>query len=203
MEIRADLDPGRSEKRSHESSQLTPLAVISDKHHIFFSVALSRSGMFWCQTSLWELKRPSMNWIFFPPLPAQDLLQWHKSSQHVRVSVRKQRLGQRRGGGAGQTGGEARRRTAQHGGTYPHPSAHFHELAHAQQQQQQQRWDTVEGQKVWKCPKSFPFFSMPLILLRGAAASPSLLGVKGHGEGTGTNTACTKIWRLNLYAVVG
>lgn len=74
--------------------------------------------------------------------PAQDLLQWVESPQHVRVSVREQRVGQRGWGRGGQARREGGRRTAQHGGTHPHPSTQFHQLALAHHQQQ--RWADVK-----------------------------------------------------------
>lgn len=76
-------------------------------------------------------------------LPAENLLQRVESPEHVRVSVREQRVGQRGGGRGGQTGREGGGRTAEHGGTHPHPSTQFHQLAHARRQQQ--RWDHMKG----------------------------------------------------------
>lgn len=66
------------------------------------------------------------------PPAQQDQIQRVQPPQHVRVPVGEQRVGQRGRGRGGQTRRESGRRTAQHGGTNPHPSTQFHHhaLAH-------------------------------------------------------------------------
>ena len=67
---------------------------------------------------------------------AQDLFQRVESREYIRVSVREQRVGQRGRGRGRETGREGAGRTAEHGGTHPHPPTQFQQLAHAHRQQQ-------------------------------------------------------------------
>lgn len=145
-------------RRQELSSLIMVIHVCFTQHetYIYDHVDLQQRTLYFKSLNIRKyrcLKRTAGDHTHFSAhLSAEDLLQWVQPPEHLRVSIRKQRVGQRGGGRGGQTRWEVGRRTAKHGRTDPHPSSQFDRLALPHHQQQ--RWDFVRQRRAG-CQISF------------------------------------------------